>query len=192
MRVRRIACLAVLTCILAACSGPEATPTTSPPPSAAAEPVPEPSPTEVDPAELKQENIAAAMQVIDDYWAALDEFGRTDGQDLDEIGQYLGPELWAIYRQVYEADVAAGVRTEGEVEVAETTVAEYLPSELGMERVVILACIDTSGKKAYDGSGTLLQPDVAPRTITRYEVAHQGTDGAWFIDDMTLWGEQEC
>jgi hypothetical protein len=190
---RGVSLLAAATCVvaLAGCGGDDVVPVVVPSPAVTSA-APEPSKTAPDPEQVREENIEAAQQVVVDYWAAVDKVGQTDDEDWWELEEFFSSDLWLSYRPQFEDNHDAGVRTDGAVRVATTTVTEYLPSEAGLERITLESCLDFSDRTAFDGEGAAIEPVAPDRYVTEYVLAHSGSGTVWRIDETTARTEESC
>jgi hypothetical protein len=148
-------------------------------------------PTEAAP-DPEQEDVAAAKQLVVDYWATVDMTGQTEESDWEAVGPYMTSDLWMLHGPVFEENARTGLRTEGDVEVESMTVREYLPSASHNERVTIEACVDFSGRTTYDGDGTVIEPRTPDRYPNEYVVTHGGDGSQWMIAEITARTEETC
>ncbi|WP_277211451.1 hypothetical protein [Isoptericola croceus] len=74
------------------------------------------------------------------------------------------------------------------------TVTDYQPSDNGLERVTIDACMDYSQITQLDSDGKPVErtEDALSRYLAEYVVAHNGPDTWWRIDDLIAHPEETC
>jgi hypothetical protein len=158
-------------------------------------PAPAPEPSLDDAAQLEQDNVEAAEQLVVDYWATSAEVGARAYEDWQSaFNPLVGPNVWATYAETWAEREAEGARSEGAVEVDALTVTAYEPSDNGFERVTLDACTDYSGITGFDGDGTPHErsADAPLRYTTEYVLAHQGVGAPWVVAEMTPRPEETC
>ncbi|WP_277211449.1 hypothetical protein [Isoptericola croceus] len=165
----------------------------SPSPTVEDEPTPEPTPTLDEAEQLKQDNIDAAKQRIIDFRAAAAAVGAAGYEGWEDLEDYLSPDLWPFYADLYAEREDAGASSDGAGQAASMTVTDYQPSDAGLERVTIDVCIDASASRAYDGDGELIdRGDTPDRVVVEYVVVHNGPNTWWRIAEMKPRTDEKC
>jgi hypothetical protein len=148
----------------------------------------------LDPAEVqKQAAVDAATTTLTALIAASNEIGLGGYADSAPISGLVGGDLRVAMLDLNRQSAESSSRQVGSASVADVTVAEYDAGQVGggRERVVLDACIDTTGMDIVlpDGSSRL-DPNTPDRRIVQYTV--QNTDGHWTVDALTSDAARTC
>lgn len=168
---------------------PTVTNTSTPTPSAS----PSATPT-LDPASAAERAaVEAATTALSALITASNEVGMAGYADSTPIAGLVGGDLRVSVLDLNRQSAESGSRQVGSVTIADVAVAEYDPGADGggRERVILDACIDSTGMDIVLPDGTSrLDPTTPDRRVVQYTV--QNTDGHWTVDDLRSDATRTC
>lgn len=184
-------CCVGITVLLAACTGggnaQAPAPTTGATTSPTSTPALSPTPTLSDEEAAQQTNVAAAQARYEEYLAASDGVlaAPTDGNPLDRIRLYIGSEeMVTWWTSVPQQFADQGLHQEGASALVSTTVTGYEGEPLGdgTQVVALAVCIDGTGVRVVDASGSPAQTSNAATTpIVSDVVMQRQPDKRWTV-----------